>query len=123
MNRRSVLIPALAGFLVVLVFSLPLAINALVGSPNSQKKSSGHPSSIRQLSVEEKARLEEDIRSGGSIEFSQDGKITSTGTGTELTSLERLPGGKPMVAMGRKIVTIYREYLDMVMDFVGKSEK
>lgn len=75
-------------------------------------------------SQEDIAKMEKAVKDGKTISLGQ-GKewtISATGEGAVdsealLAKYEHLPGGKTMVAVARKIITMYRVYLDKIEAF------
>lgn len=69
-------------------------------------------------SKEDIEQMEQVVKSGKTVSLGKDGGWSISGTGTAaedpesmLAKFEHLPGGKTAVAIGRKIISMYKEYL------------
>lgn len=79
------------------------------------------PPAPQVVGADEYEKMTKDLKEGKPLDAAGK-KFTLSETGDMLAKFEHLPGGKTAVAIGRKIIVMYREYLDKLMAFVREID-
>jgi len=101
-----------------MVFSSPVHSANNTGSGNGNSDATGK-GGFSQAEIE---KMDKAIKAGNTVTLKEGGNWTVSGTGTGdyeaiLAKFENMPGGKTATMLGRKIITMYREYLDKIEAF------
>ncbi len=119
---KRVTVVAMAASVVLAAWGGPFPLAARSALAAERQADDGESPGTKPPADKRLEDAERVLREGGTVVLKEDGTWTSSGTGDVLAGYEKMPGGRAMVRLGRKIIVAYRRYLDMLMDFMRRID-